>query len=90
MTRNLSSPGGGTVTYYHHDQLGSTRVLTTSAGAIAATFSYDAYGTLSGSTGTTITPLGFAGQYTDPETGFQYLRARYYDPATAQFVSATR
>ncbi len=29
----------------------------------------------------------FAGQYTDAETGFQYLRARYYDPATGQFLS---
>ena len=26
-------------------------------------------------------------QYTDAETGFQYLRARYYDPATGQFLS---
>ena len=24
---------------------------------------------------------------TDPETGLIYLRARYYDPASAQFVS---
>jgi len=27
------------------------------------------------------------GEYIDPETGFQYLRARYYDPATAQFLT---
>lgn len=27
------------------------------------------------------------GQYMDPETGLIYLRARYYDPATAQFLS---
>lgn len=26
-------------------------------------------------------------QYTDAETGFVYLRNRYYDPATGQFVS---
>jgi len=26
-------------------------------------------------------------QYTDPETGLQYLRARYYDPATGQFLT---
>ena len=26
-------------------------------------------------------------QYTDPETGLLYLRARYYDPATAQFLT---
>jgi len=32
-------------------------------------------------------PFGFAGQLTDAETGFQYLRARYYDPATAQFLT---
>jgi RHS repeat-associated protein len=30
---------------------------------------------------------GFAGEYTDAETGFQYLRARYYDPATGQFLT---
>ena len=28
-----------------------------------------------------------AGQYADAETGFQYLRARYYDPATGQFLT---
>jgi RHS repeat-associated protein len=31
--------------------------------------------------------FGYAGQYTDPESGFQYLRARYYDPQTAQFLT---
>ena len=25
--------------------------------------------------------------YTDAETGFQYLRARYYDPGTGQFLT---
>jgi len=25
--------------------------------------------------------------YTDAETGFVYLRARYYDPTTGQFIS---
>jgi RHS repeat-associated protein len=28
-----------------------------------------------------------AGEYTDAETGFQYLRARYYDPSTGQFLT---
>jgi RHS repeat-associated protein len=28
-----------------------------------------------------------ASTYTDPETGYIYLRARYYDPATAQFLT---
>lgn len=34
-----------------------------------------------------MTPLQFSGQYTDAETGLIYLRARYYDPSTAQFLT---
>ena len=74
-------------TYLHHDQLGSTRLLTDTGGESSATFSYGAYGGVEGSTGTATTPLGFTGQYTDAETGLQYLRARFYDPATAQFIT---
>jgi RHS repeat-associated protein len=77
----------GTATFYHHDQLGSTRLLTDSTGAAVASFSFDAYGNPAGSTGTQTTPFGFAGEYTDAETGLQYLRARYYDPQTAQFLT---
>jgi RHS repeat-associated protein len=39
------------------------------------------------STGTLTSPLGFAGGYTDAETGFEYLVHRYYDPASDQFLS---
>jgi RHS repeat-associated protein len=75
----------GTPTYLHGDHLGSVRLLTDAAGAAAGTARFDAYGTAT-TTGTT-TPFGFAGQYTDAETGFQYLRARYYDPSSAQFLT---
>ncbi|MFL5733780.1 MAG: RHS repeat-associated core domain-containing protein [Chloroflexia bacterium] len=38
--------------------------------------------------GCTLNPnFGYAGQYTDSDSGLQYLRARYYDPATQQFLS---
>lgn len=77
----------GTVSYIHHDQLGSTRLLTNPAGNTVAKFTYDPYGTLAASTGSAHTPVGYAGQYTDPETGLIYLRARYYDPNTAQFLT---
>jgi RHS repeat-associated protein len=79
--------GAGNVLYFQHDQLGSTRLLSNASGAVVATFTYDAFGKLTASTGSVTTPLGYAGQYTDAETGFQYLQARYYDPATGQFVS---
>ena len=57
------------------------------AGTVAATFTYDAYGNLSGRTGTADTPLRWNGQNQDTDTGLYYLRARYYDPATAQFLT---
>jgi RHS repeat-associated protein len=76
---------GTTVTWYHHDQLGSTRILTNTTGTVIGTATYNAYGTPT-TTGTT-TPLGYTGAYTDTETGYQYLTNRYYDPQTAQFLS---
>jgi RHS repeat-associated protein len=92
----VTGPGGlpleqiaadGTVTYFHADRLGSTRALTNASGLPVASYAYDPYGNVLSVTGQASTPLQYAGQYTDAETGLQYLRARYYDPATAQFVS---
>jgi RHS repeat-associated protein len=37
--------------------------------------------------GTATTALGYDGQYTDGDTGLIYLRARYYDPSTGQFLN---
>jgi RHS repeat-associated protein len=83
----LEQINGSTVLYYHQDQLGSTRALSDSSGSAVATSTYDTYGNLSASTGTATNPFGFAGQFTESESGLIYLRARYYDPAIAQFVS---
>jgi RHS repeat-associated protein len=77
----------GTVQYLHHDQIGSTRLVTSSTGGIADSYTYTPYGALvSGSSSTTGVLLGYAGQYTDPTTGLQYNQARWYDPATGQFM----
>jgi RHS repeat-associated protein len=76
-----------TILYLHHDQQGSTRLLTGSTGKTEATFTYDAYGNQTGHTGTATTPMGYDGQYTNADTGLIYLRAREYDPATGQFLS---
>jgi RHS repeat-associated protein len=75
------------ITYLHHDQAGSTRLLTGSTGAVAGKCSYAAYGTPT-CEGTATTTLGFDGEYTSSDTGLIYMRARTYDPATAQFLSA--
>jgi RHS repeat-associated protein len=77
----------GTVLYLHHDQQGSTRLLTGSTGKAEATFTYDAYGNQTGHTGTATTPLGWDAQYTSSDTGLIYLRNRVYDPSTMQFLT---
>ena len=83
----IAQVGSAGALYYHRDQLGSVRMLTDGAGAVKATYTYDAHGKPTGKTGTVANPFGYAGEYTDAESGMQYLRARYYDPATAQFLS---
>jgi RHS repeat-associated protein len=77
---------GGTVSYLHHDQQGSTRLLTGSTGTVAGKCTYSAYGAPT-CEGTTTTPLGYNAQYTSSDTGLIYLRTRVYDPATAQFLT---
>jgi len=77
----------GNTLYSYRDQLGSTRELGDASGRIVAASRYDAYGNPLAKTGTASTPFGYAGAYTDGESGLQYLQARYYDPATAQFLT---
>ncbi len=76
----------GTVLYLHHDQQGSTRLLTGSTGKTEGSYSFSAYGTPE-HTGTATTPLGYDAQYTSSDTGLIYMRARTYDPSTAQFLT---
>lgn len=80
---------GGTTTYLHHDQLGSTRLLTDAAGSTgtATTAMYDPYGNVTATVGTLNTPLMYTGQYLDSESSLYYQRGRYYDPPTGQFLS---
>ncbi|TMK58957.1 MAG: RHS repeat-associated core domain-containing protein [Actinobacteria bacterium] len=77
---------GGTPTYLHQDQQGSIRLLTDAGGEVVGRYDYTAWGEVATHTGTS-TNFQFDGEYTDPETGFQYLRARYYDPSTGQFLT---
>jgi RHS repeat-associated protein len=79
--------GGGT-TYFHVDTLGSTRLLTTSAGAVARTFDYAPFGSLRSTTGSGTTTAVRFGGYRSDHTGLSYLQARYYDPELGRFVSA--
>jgi RHS repeat-associated protein len=78
-----------TKTYIHHDQIGSTRLITDSAGntGTATTITYGPYGDVVSTSGALTTSLMYTGQYRDGESGLYQLRARYYDPTTATFLS---
>jgi RHS repeat-associated protein len=78
--------GADPTIYLHQDATGSVRLTTKTDGTTNSTTNYTPWGVVTASTGTP-PALGYNSQYTDPETGYIYLRARYYDPNTAQFVS---
>lgn len=78
---------GGVDSYFHPDAIGSARLLSNAAGAVTDTYAYDAYGNDAGTTGSTANDHRFAGQRLDPATGLYYMRARYYDPEVARFIS---
>ncbi|HWT91737.1 MAG TPA: RHS repeat-associated core domain-containing protein [Solirubrobacteraceae bacterium] len=82
-----SIDGDGEVRYFHHDRLGSTRSMTDASGARLAAQTFDAYGNVVEKTGTERIPFGFAGRYTDEETGLVVMGVRVYDPATGQFLT---
>ena len=77
--------------YYMYDGRGSVANLTTSTGAMKIAYSYDTFGEA------TITPAAnvagssnvfdYNAEATDYNTGFQYLRSRYYNPVNASFIT---
>lgn len=79
---------GGASYYYTADALGSTILLTDSAQAKAATYSYDSWGEDTGTTGTSAAtnPWTYAGGYNDTTSNRIKFGARYYHPARGRFT----
>jgi RHS repeat-associated protein len=72
--------------YFTFDGHGSTRILTDIAGAIVELYAFDAYGNAIGfAPSVALTEFLYSGEQFDSKIGQQYLRARYYDPATGRF-----
>ncbi|HVP05850.1 MAG TPA: RHS repeat-associated core domain-containing protein [Dehalococcoidia bacterium] len=83
-----ATDGGGDQTYYTYDGLGSTTDLTDGSGDVTDTYSYDVFGAVRASTGSTPNNWLFTGEQHDADSDLYYLRARYYDPETGRFLSA--
>jgi len=83
----LAQLRSGTTSYYEQDGLGSITSVSGNTGTLANTYTYDAFGNLTASTGSLGNPFQYTGRDFDPETGLRYYRARYYDSGTGRFLN---
>ncbi len=76
----------------HADGLGSVRALTSEDGSVFQTYRTDEFGVpvTTDSLGASIQPFQFTGEQRDLETGFIYLRARYYAPEIGRLLTRDR
>ena len=78
---------GANAIYFHHDQQGSTRLITYwQHGEIVGWKNYGPYGNLTETQGDW-TPFQYDGQWTNNELGLTYMGARTLDTNTAQFTT---
>jgi RHS repeat-associated protein len=88
---SMAQIGGGTY-FYHYNAHRDVIAVTDTSGKVVATYTYDAWGNLLSpkpDTGSIAdqNPYRYAGYRYDPETGFYYLMARYYNPSIGRFLS---
>jgi RHS repeat-associated protein len=89
LTRTQVSGTTATVMAYLRDRLGSVRdLLQFNTQTIVEHRDYDGFGNIVVDTAPAVGDrYGFTGREFDSNTGLQYNRARYYDPATGRWIS---
>ncbi|MCB1377493.1 MAG: VCBS repeat-containing protein [Alphaproteobacteria bacterium] len=79
---------GAVTSWAHKDHLASTRRVSVMGAAPASIHDYGPYGQPLAANGSTVlSGKAYISERFDPETGLQYLHARYYDPDLARFLS---
>ncbi len=73
----------GTLTFHHHDRLGSIIAQSNSGGVVTNKYQYSPFGETPALTGST---FGFTGQKYDAEFSLYDYKARYYSPALGRFL----
>jgi len=76
----------GATSYYHADGLGSVTSLSTPAGVLVNSYTYDSFGKLTNSSGSLSNSFRYTAREFDSETNLYFYRARYYDPAVGRFL----
>jgi RHS repeat-associated protein len=82
----IANVTGTTVSYYHTDTLGSTRLVTNAQGAVIFCDNYQPFGQDNGASSGNET-YKFTGKPESQTTGLYYEYARWYDPTTGRFIS---
>jgi RHS repeat-associated protein len=85
ISENQLIGGAWTPSFYGYDGHGNVRYLTSTAGAITDTYTYDAFGLPISTTGTTPNAYTYSGERFDQNLGLFHLRARDYNPLTGRF-----
>ena len=83
----ISQERNGVKSYYLYDGFDSVRMLTDEGGSVTDTYTFDAFGNLTNSTGDTENSYLYRGGQFDSFTGLYYLRARYMNPSTGTFIT---
>jgi RHS repeat-associated protein len=78
---------GGSTSYYEQDGIGTVTSLSSTAGSLAQTYTFDSFGNQTASSGSLTNPFRYIGREFDSETTLYYMRARYFDPPTGRFNS---
>ena len=83
----ISQERNGAKSYCLYDGFDSVRMLTDGEGIVTDTYTFDAFGNLTSSTGETENSYLYRGEQYDSFTGLYYLRARYMNPSTGTFIT---
>ncbi len=76
------------VSYYHFDRVGTTLALTDSNGTVTDAYAWTPFGELVRRTGTSTQPFTYVGRWgVRADNGLFHMRARWYDPKTAAFLT---
>ncbi|CAM5795903.1 RHS repeat domain-containing protein [Brevibacillus borstelensis] len=73
--------------YYLYNSHGDVVKVVGENGEELNRYEYDTWGNLTAKTEGMSNPFTYSGEILDGETGFYYLRARYYDPTVGRFIS---
>jgi len=88
-SQRIAMRENGVLTYILSDHLGSTSLITDSAGVLISETKYKAWGEVRYSSGTNPSEYTYTGQYSyTSDFGLMFYNARWYDPSLGRFAQA--